>query len=136
MFIDEWNSISPVVQGRKKDEITRMPQVIIQSNIGGLRPTSDVEVDQLIDQCQNSIMSTTSVMIAEESWVCSHFNEEKVRQCTLSIGGLPESHPSPSVTQEAVVRTVHDMVLRIATSDHDWPFAHTGLLGWRCQWSY
>ena len=76
VFISELESISSAMQGRRYDPITGKRQVIMQSNIGGLRPDSDKEVDELIGQHQQSIMNTASVMIADESWICSHFNEE------------------------------------------------------------
>ena len=95
VYLTELESIKKICQGRRRDTLSGLPQVIMQANIGGCRPDSDHDTDQMIENLQNSIIDSLSVNYAAESWIMSQFNESQIAQCTLSINGLPEAHPSP-----------------------------------------
>ena len=134
--VDPLNLITGVRQGQVTDPFTGMPRVFLQPNIGGLRPGSDQEADQLIDSLQDDIIASTAIMFSEESWIKAMFTESQIRRCTLSINRLPQVFETGTVNREAMVRTVHTMVMRMVTCDHLWPAGHTGLLGFRCHYAW
>ena len=133
---DPLNFITGVRQGQVTDPFTEMPRVFLQPNIGGLRPVSDQEVDQLMESLQNDIIASTAILISEESWITATFSVNQIRSCTLSINNMPQAFETDKVSREAMVRTVHTMVLRLVTCDHQWPAGHTGLLAFRCRYAW
>ena len=106
----------------------------MQVDMHGSRPSSDFDIDGIIELYKRDIMKTTSLNYVEESWITSHFTSEQIGQCTLSVTEMPRAITKPGMDVADTIKVVQDWIMRLVTNDHSWPFGHTGLVAWRAQW--